>query len=154
MSEFSLTQLTQTCTGLALALEVLNRVFERHAVTLEERVQVVPRRNVEELAHLHARQAVRSVRFRNEGLERCAGHVATPASKLFGKRVGHLKPDLHVSYDTAGRRRPMLTFHWQATGRDEASRSGLQGFGVGTVIVKNTPEHAISYPFVPIAKLH
>lgn len=42
MSEFSLTLLTQTRTGLALALEVLNRVFERHAVTLEERIQVVP----------------------------------------------------------------------------------------------------------------
>src|ERR1700676_2478480 len=118
MSKFSLTLLTQTCTGLALALEVLNRVFERHAVTLEERVQVVPRRNVEKPTHFHARHAVRSVRLRNERLERRAGHVATPASELFGKRVGHLKPDLHVSYDTAGRRGPMLVAlplagHWQ-----------------------------------------
>jgi hypothetical protein len=96
---------------------------------------------------------VRSVRLRNERLERRAGHVATPASELFGKRVGHLKPELHLSYDTAGRRRPMLTFHWQATGRDEASRSGFRGFGVGTAIVKNAPEQAVSYPFVPIAKL-
>ena len=54
MSEFSLTLLTQTRTGLALAVEVLNRVFERHSVTLEERVQVVPRRNVEDPTYLHA----------------------------------------------------------------------------------------------------
>jgi hypothetical protein len=51
LSEFSQTRLPQTCTGLALALEVLNCVFERHAVTLEERVQVVPRRNVEKPTH-------------------------------------------------------------------------------------------------------
>ena len=112
---------TQTHARLTLALEILNRVFERHAVTLEERVQVVPRRNVEELTHLHTRETVRSVRFRSERLERGAGQVATRASELFGKRVGHIKPDLHVSDDTAGRRRPMLIFHWQATGRDEAS---------------------------------
>jgi hypothetical protein len=127
MSESSLTLLTQTRTGLALAFEVLNRVFERHAMILQERVQVVPRRNIEEATHLYARQPVRSVRFRNERLERRPGHVATPASELFGKRVGHLKPDLDLFYDTAGRRRPMLAFHWQATGRDEASRSGFRG---------------------------
>ena len=127
MSEFSLTPLTQMCTGPALAFEVLNRGVERHVVTLEERVQVVPRRNVEKPTHFHAHHAVRSVRLRNERLERRAGHVATPAGELFGKRIGHVKPDLHVSYDTAGRRRPMLAFHWQATGRDEASRSGFRG---------------------------
>jgi len=80
MSEFSLTPLTQMCTGPALAFEVLNCVVERHAVTLQERVQVVPRRNVEKPTHFHARHAVRSVRLRNERLERRAGHVATPAS--------------------------------------------------------------------------
>jgi hypothetical protein len=57
MSEFSLTLLTQMRTRLALALEVLGRVFERHAVALEECVQVVPRRNVEQTTHLHACQA-------------------------------------------------------------------------------------------------
>jgi hypothetical protein len=126
MSEFRLSLLTQTRAGLALALEVLDRVIERHAVTLEERVQVVPRRNIEEPTHLHARQSVRSVRVSSECFECRAGHVATPASELFGKGVGHIKPDLHGSYDTAGRRRPMLVFYRQATGRNEGSEAGTE----------------------------
>ena len=66
------------------------------------------------MTHLHTGQAVRSVRFRSERLERRVGQVATPASELFGKRVGHLKPDLHVSYDTGGRCWPLpLAGHWQ-----------------------------------------
>jgi hypothetical protein len=101
MCEVRLSLLTQTRTGLALALEVLNRVIERHAVTLEKRVQVVPRRNIEEPTQLQARQSVRSVRVYSERLERRARHIATPASKLLGKRVGYIKPDLHLPYDTA-----------------------------------------------------
>ncbi len=42
MSECSLTLLTQARARLALALEVLDGVLEWHAVTLKERVQVVP----------------------------------------------------------------------------------------------------------------
>lgn len=103
MIEFSPTLLTQPSTGLALALEILNRVFERHAVDLEERVQVVPRRNIEKPAHVDARQAVRSVRVIRERLKCRAGQAAILAGQLFGKRVGHIKPDLHVSHHNAGR---------------------------------------------------
>ena len=51
---------------LTLTLEILNGVFEGDAVALEEGVQIVPRWDVEELAHLDPSHPVRPVRFRGK----------------------------------------------------------------------------------------
>ena len=135
MGEFSVTLLTQTRTGLALALEVLNRVFERHAVTREERVQVVPRRNIQEPTHLHACQAVPSVRLGSKRFERCTGHVATRASEPFGKRVGHIKPDLSCLHDIGWQ---AATFPYERTPR---------AFNSSAVVCHSTPASSKSLSF-------
>lgn len=66
VGEFSLALLSQMRTGVALTLEVLNGVFEGDAVALEEGVQIIPRWDVEELAHLNPNHPVRPVRFCGE----------------------------------------------------------------------------------------
>ena len=66
VGELSLALLSQLRTGVALTLEVLNGVFEGDAVALEEGVQIIPRWDVEELAHLNPSHPVRPVRFCGE----------------------------------------------------------------------------------------
>jgi hypothetical protein len=55
---------------LALALEIVDRVLEQHAALVEEPVEVVPGREVQQVAELVCSNPVGSVRVDRERLER------------------------------------------------------------------------------------
>lgn len=92
---FGLPLLPQTSAGCSLAFEIFDRVFQRHAVMLEESVESVPRRNVQELAELVPADSVHPVGIDGEGLQRGARQILSVLGQLSDGRVWEVQPDLH-----------------------------------------------------------
>ena len=80
--EFGLPLLPQTSAGGLLTLEVVDRVFQRHAVMLEESVEIVARRNVQELAQLVPAHAVHPVGIDGERLQSDSREILSVVGKL------------------------------------------------------------------------
>lgn len=87
VSQLGVPLLTQLRAGLALALELVERVLERHAVTLQHAVQVVARVNIEQLAQLVAGNPVHPVGIDRQRLARGSREILTRVDESRGDVV-------------------------------------------------------------------
>lgn len=78
---------SESSAGLALVFKIVDRVFERNAVALQQSVEFITGREIEQFAELVAGDPVHSVGIDRERLERRSGQVLTLPGKLPGNDV-------------------------------------------------------------------
>jgi hypothetical protein len=91
----SLALLPQLVEGLAVLLEVIDRVVEWDAVVLQESVELVPRRNVQQGSELKTGDPVHPVRIDGERLQRGPGQILALLSELLNEVVRNIERDPH-----------------------------------------------------------
>lgn len=94
--QFILALLPEPGAGLAFTLEVPEGVLQRHAVMLEEAVQLVPRRELQQLTELVAGNPVHSVGVDCERLQRGPRQILALLGELLDEIVRQIKPDAHA----------------------------------------------------------
>jgi hypothetical protein len=95
------TLLPKACARVALALKVLNRVLQWHAVVLKESIEFIARGNIKKPAELMAGEAPHPVRIDRQGCERGLRQILTVISQLRDDIVRKIQPDAHASQYTA-----------------------------------------------------
>jgi len=120
---FGLSLLPETSAGCALSLEVIDAVLERHTVTLQEPVEIVARRDVQELTELVTGDPVHSIGVDRKRLQGSPRQIFAVFGKLLDGRVRDVQPDLHdfsieqpFADDTRG---PLVIQFRHDCGRDE-----------------------------------